>query len=341
MGVFTPLIWGAFWDSSSRWVILLAPLAELIGAALLSIGLGVLAAEGNAAIAALMLLAGVLTFSVSKAGIAIAQFSLVGRVCRDNAALSFAVLILSKHIISIVATWGVPIVLSGGDKLREHPIDGLLHVSLLNLLPHALSFLSACALFSLEPLPPSEKASRRAGPRGCSTLCPNEKPSSEHVLPAPPTEGIPVLIPDDWEALEVGTSTGWVEAGLPSGVQLGRGWRAADQLGGVPLLERAVPPSAVPPRAQPSREGLPCIGQTPAQLDMDAVGGHGMLARVGSWGPRGGCSACAKVSAGCGGARPSQIVLLLGIWRALAVRRTARQAARLLPSRLLPSRLLP
>ncbi|KAL1498458.1 hypothetical protein AB1Y20_013783 [Prymnesium parvum] len=160
MGVATPLLWGAVWDRSHRWVVLLAPLGEGAGAALIALGLR-LFVRAASPLADSLILAGLCASSVCKAGVAIAQFSLVGRACADQPTLSFAVLVVAKHLVTIAAAWCVPLLTASPPAL-----EGVLYVSELSLLPHALSALAAGLLFCLETHAPPPRVERHFTPHG-------------------------------------------------------------------------------------------------------------------------------------------------------------------------------
>ena len=157
MGIATPLLWGALWDRAPWWVMLAAPLGEASGAFCTAAGLRAMAPDVASEIglvqaammnptAGVLLLLGVLLFSVSKAGVAIAQHSLVGQLFSGSqTTLAFAVLIVCKHLISILASWFMPRVVARAAS----DLLGLLNVQLVTLIPHSVSVTAGGVLCAL------------------------------------------------------------------------------------------------------------------------------------------------------------------------------------------------
>ena len=113
LGIVTPLAWGRLWDTRAALVLVGAPLGELVGSGLTACGLLALGARNSPAAAA-AILAGLVASSACRAGITIAEFSLVGRVCGRNAAAGFGALVVAKHGMGSLMSWAVPILLGEG-----------------------------------------------------------------------------------------------------------------------------------------------------------------------------------------------------------------------------------
>ncbi|EOD35103.1 hypothetical protein EMIHUDRAFT_441053 [Emiliania huxleyi CCMP1516] len=141
LGIVTPLAWGRLWDTRAALVLVGAPLGELVGSGLTACGLLALGARNSPAAAA-AILAGLVASSACRAGITIAEFSLVGRVCGRNAAAGFGALVVAKHGMGSLMSWAVPILLGEG-ALGVAP---LLSLQLLLLAPHAIAVCSGAAL---------------------------------------------------------------------------------------------------------------------------------------------------------------------------------------------------
>jgi hypothetical protein len=131
-------MWGRLWDAHLGLACVLAPSGELIGAGLLSAGLYFHSDMGGGVFANLLLVLGFLFVSGCKAGVAIAEFSTIGRVCGRHSALGFSCAILGKHAMGMLMAWGVPLVL----KTTKDDVLGIARVQLALLLPHAISVLA-------------------------------------------------------------------------------------------------------------------------------------------------------------------------------------------------------
>ena len=66
-------------------------------------------------LANVLLVFGFLFISFCKAGVSIAEFSTVGRVSGKYSACGFAAVVLAKHAMGMVMTWGVPHVLASAE----------------------------------------------------------------------------------------------------------------------------------------------------------------------------------------------------------------------------------
>ena len=142
VGFASPMLWGYIWDRYSlRWVVLGAPAGLLLGGLLAAIGLIFVQAEAASAGAALG--GSLLCISASRAGVNIAQFSIVGAVSGDHGPLGFACLVVAKHAMSCVMASVVPRVLA---RYPSDELAGLLHVQLVVLVPHLISILAGAAL---------------------------------------------------------------------------------------------------------------------------------------------------------------------------------------------------
>lgn len=110
LSVGSPLLWGAMWTQSSRKVILLSTFLEMSSAASIVVGLSLLQGGGimGGPVAFCVLALALIVGSVSKTGVAIAQFSIVGGTCGDFRTLSYATLVVGKHIMDLGAAIVVP-----------------------------------------------------------------------------------------------------------------------------------------------------------------------------------------------------------------------------------------
>lgn len=146
LGLVSPVLWGRLWDYDNRLAFMMAPSGELLGAVLVAGGLRVHAnGEGGGkamVLANALLMFGFLCISASKAGVAIAEFSTVGRLSGRYSAVGFACVILAKHVMGILTSWGVPRVLATTDD----EMLGLARVQLILLVPHVLSVLAGVTL---------------------------------------------------------------------------------------------------------------------------------------------------------------------------------------------------
>ena len=103
LGLVSPLMWGRLWDHNRELAFVLAPSGEMLGAVFLAIGLylhlqGVAAeSEASQPLDSVFLALGFLLISACKAGVAIAEFSTVGRICGRHSAFGFACVVLVKH----------------------------------------------------------------------------------------------------------------------------------------------------------------------------------------------------------------------------------------------------
>ena len=101
---------------------------------------------------AAVLVLGFLLISACKAGVVIAEFSTVGRMCGQSSALGFACVVLAKHALGVLMTWGVPLVL----ETTDGGIQGISRVQLVLLIPHALSMIAGIGLARMCPLDSAE-----------------------------------------------------------------------------------------------------------------------------------------------------------------------------------------
>jgi hypothetical protein len=203
MGVVTPMLWGALFDKSPRWVLLLAPMGEFAGAFLVAVGLNTLKLQGSKALAGTLCLLGLFSTSVCKSGIAIAQFSIVGRSCAGYTALSFTLLIVTKHFIGMVVTWYVPLIVANA----KDDLAGIFRVQVTMLLPHVVATAAGIALHLVERYTPT--APRRQESLEAATAVNGEGPADQH---HPTVFGFKLHIPGRvalalglWRAFAVGT----------------------------------------------------------------------------------------------------------------------------------------
>ena len=148
LGLATPVLWGFVWDRWSRWVLIGAPLGELIGALLVAAGLVLIKSPTDShTLAALCLGGGLLCMSACRAGISIAEFSAVGHASGRYSFIGFASLVVAKHGMGSAMAWAVPHVLAG----EKGELSGLLRVQLLVVIPHCLALCSGLAMAMLLP----------------------------------------------------------------------------------------------------------------------------------------------------------------------------------------------
>ena len=113
MGAVTPLMWGAMYDRAPRWAVLLAPLGEGVGAAVVALGMSALAAGSVSAPAGSLLLTGLLISSFCKAGVAIALANEVAKAIGDRpfvpdlAALFLAAIAINEVLGPLLMKWGL------------------------------------------------------------------------------------------------------------------------------------------------------------------------------------------------------------------------------------------
>ena len=150
LGLVSPLFWGSLWDANKALAFMIAPAGEAIGA--VGVAAGLCLHTQAAAVANVCLVLGFLMISACKAGVAIAEFSTVAQLCGRHSAIGFAGVILVKHAMGIVMSWGVPLVLATAhDEWR-----GITRVQLALLIPHGLSVVAGVALSRLQvPFEPS------------------------------------------------------------------------------------------------------------------------------------------------------------------------------------------
>ena len=139
LGMVTPILWGSLWDVAPWAVPVLAALGELIGAGLNLFGLHALSI-GFASAAVTCIALGLVLSSVCRAGITIAEFSICG-LLGEYSALGFGSLVLAKHAMGSVVSWGVPQLLRGAGAMH-----GLYSVQATVLVPHAIAMCAAVNL---------------------------------------------------------------------------------------------------------------------------------------------------------------------------------------------------
>ena len=142
LGLFSPLVWGRLWDHHRGLACVIAPVGEFLGALLVALGLFLHAGSSGWLSADLALVAGFLFISGCKAGVSIVEFSTVGQVSGRHSVLGFACVVLVKHVIGILMSWGVPRILSTTDDA----VVAISRVQLILILPHSLSVLAGVAL---------------------------------------------------------------------------------------------------------------------------------------------------------------------------------------------------
>lgn len=143
LGLVSPLMWGRLWDANNGLACILAPTGELVGTMLLAAGLYMYSVGGSdGLVARVLLVLGFLFISAFKAGVAIAEFSTVGRACGKHSAVGFSCVILSKHAMGILIAWGVPRVLA----TTTDDVLGIARVQLALLLPHVVSMMAGIRL---------------------------------------------------------------------------------------------------------------------------------------------------------------------------------------------------
>ena len=181
-GIVTPVLWGALYDRGFQHrvrVLQLAPAGEFFGALFISAGLH---KRGHKLLSNGLLLLGFLLTSLCKSGVHVAQVATAARVCGRLTAVAFGVMVVSKHLLSMIITWLVPRIL----VMHEDAASGVLRVSLAILLPNALAAASGLILSRWE----TEAAPLR---RFASEVGPGVVPSAV------------VLMLGGWRALTVGS----------------------------------------------------------------------------------------------------------------------------------------
>mmetsp|Transcript_32021 Transcript_32021/g.83807 ORF Transcript_32021/g.83807 Transcript_32021/m.83807 type:complete len:396 (-) Transcript_32021:879-2066(-) len=103
--------------------------------------------EDSLLVANFLLSVGFLVISACKAGVTVAEFSTVGQLGLSFSGLSlaFACVILSKHAISILLSWGVPRLLATAND----EMTGIGRVQLALLIPHMISVAAGIQLARL------------------------------------------------------------------------------------------------------------------------------------------------------------------------------------------------
>ena len=115
-------MWGAAWAKRAPLVLVLSPLAQLMAQTLLVTGLSPMA-DGWLAASAITL--GLFLFSLGRAGIAVAQHSMLARTFTTNLAFAFSVVVACTQLISGACAWSVPRILAiyhaGRDPYHGNP----------------------------------------------------------------------------------------------------------------------------------------------------------------------------------------------------------------------------
>ena len=120
-------MWGAAWAKRAPLVLVLSPLAQLMAQTLLVTGLSPMA-DGLLAASAITL--GLFFFSLGRAGIAVAQHSMLARTFTTNLAFAFSVVVACTQLISGACAWSVPRILAIYHAGRDPYHDVSLGVSL-------------------------------------------------------------------------------------------------------------------------------------------------------------------------------------------------------------------
>ena len=149
----TPLYWGSLWDSTPHLVLLGAPGGELIGAVLIAAGMHTLKSHGGL-LASLLIATGLLFSSICRAGVTVAEFSLVGRLWGDHAVAGFGALVVSKHMLMASISWGVPLIFErAASNGVPSSLGALVLLQLVLLIPHAVSVCAGYGLVLLNRAP--------------------------------------------------------------------------------------------------------------------------------------------------------------------------------------------
>lgn len=208
LGLVSPLLWGRLYDLDNALAFVLAPCGEMLGALLVAAGLLVWHAneEGFRLLANALLVLGFLCISACTAGVAIAQFSTMGRLSGRYGAFGFAALVLVKQAIGMLMAWGVPRVLAtakGDDML------GIFRVQLVLLVLHVIAVGAGVGLAYSDCVPSASAA--------------EEMPSRAKAAPCTPpaAQASPLLK----SALSLMGWSNGVSDGLPAVVLIGL-WRA-------------------------------------------------------------------------------------------------------------------
>ena len=145
LGILSPLLWGVLWDKNVRWVLIGAPIGELAGQTFVAAGLHVLK-SGNAMLAGCCLVLGLLMSSACRAGITIAEFSIIGRITGVGRFFGFSALVLAKHGNGALISWAVPHVFVNA---KEGVLAGLTYLQVLILSLHAIAVCAGVTLSHL------------------------------------------------------------------------------------------------------------------------------------------------------------------------------------------------
>ena len=184
LGILSPLLWGVLWDKNVRWVLIGAPIGELAGQVFVAAGLHVLK-SGDAMLAGCCLALGLLTSSACRAGITIAEFSIIGRIAGVGRFFGFSALVLAKHGNGALISWAVPHVLVNA---KDGALAGLTYLQVLILSLHAVAVCAGVALSHLHrrhapylPLGTTPSTTDVFGSPGGPADSPNVSPSPMRV----------------------------------------------------------------------------------------------------------------------------------------------------------------
>lgn len=154
LGLVSPILWGRLWDYEKELAYIIAPVGEMFGATLLAAALYMQSVLQPGLLDSTLLGLGFMIISGCKAGVSIAEFSTVGRLCGRHSPVVFACVVLVKHALGILMAWGVPLILTSA------PDDwiGIARVQLILLIPHMISVLAGIALARLRPCSQDQSA---------------------------------------------------------------------------------------------------------------------------------------------------------------------------------------
>ncbi|CAK9088243.1 unnamed protein product [Durusdinium trenchii] len=178
--IVAPVLWGVAYTWSERLVQVLVPLGDFLGQLVLALGIAMVDSDSPALESQAVLTAGLLIFSVARAGVGVVQHAAMARLLHGKRLMvGFVAMIFFGHLVVAACNWSVPRVLR----------FGILTLQLTLLLPNVVSVAADAVLSASWSLLP---ARMHSPPR---TLSPDPSVLSlplleeEPVSPSPAKEG--------------------------------------------------------------------------------------------------------------------------------------------------------
>eukprot|EP00933_Yihiella_yeosuensis_P074401 TRINITY_DN8331_c0_g1_i1.p1 TRINITY_DN8331_c0_g1~~TRINITY_DN8331_c0_g1_i1.p1 ORF type:complete len:535 (+),score=45.60 TRINITY_DN8331_c0_g1_i1:74-1678(+) len=130
-----PVAWGIAYNRYERLVLLIVPLGELIGHLVILTGLLFLNQETDStgSVGYVLLIVGLLVFSIFHAGVGVVQHTVLSRVLPDGLTSGFVAIIAFTHLTTAACNFAVPTILER---------FGLTGLQLILLVPSLLSFIA-------------------------------------------------------------------------------------------------------------------------------------------------------------------------------------------------------